>query len=266
MSASDAGIIPAGRLAQECRHSSAGYVRRPDMTQRTRIISARISTPYPARSAGGASPGRRRTRPPGGAAGGSLTLGFLTMHIDTIFNAVGRFAVRFRWLVLLIWIVWAIVAVTQLPSLSSVTQSNNSKFLPASAPSERAAVLAAPFGTANLLPIPVVAARSGSSLTAADVTALTTLQGRLRSVSSVVKVLDAGRSPDGRAEQLVVLATQGGGNQNQQTALIDGLRAKISSAGLPAGLHAHLAGAVATQVDQQKASGNTATLLLLVRK
>ena len=185
------------------------------------------------------------------------------MHIDTIFDAVGRFAVRFRWLVLLIWIVGAIGAVTQLPSLSSVTQSNNSKFLPASAPSERAAVLAAPFGTANLLPIPVVAARSGSSLTAADVTALTTLQGRLRSVSSVVKVLDAGRSPDGRAEQLVVLATQGGGNQNQQTALIDGLRAKISSAGLPAGLHAHLAGAVATQVDQQKASGNTATLLLL---
>ncbi len=185
------------------------------------------------------------------------------MHIDTIFNAVGRFAVRFRWLVLLIWIVGAIGAVTQLPSLSSVTQSNNSKFLPASAPSERAAVLAAPFGAVNLLPIPVVAARSGSSLTAADVTALTTLQGRLRSVSSVVKVLDAGRSPAGRAEQLVVLATQGGGNQNQQTALIDGLRAKISSAGLPAGLHAHLAGAVATQVDQQKASGNTATLLLL---
>ena len=35
------------------------------------------------------------------------------------------------------------------------------------------------------------------------------------------------------------------------------MRAKIASAGLPAGLQAHLAGSIAVQVDQQKASGNT---------
>ena len=46
-----------------------------------------------------------------------------------------------------------------LPSLNSVTQNNNTKFLPASAPSEHAAQLAAPFGTASLQPIPVIAAR-----------------------------------------------------------------------------------------------------------
>jgi putative drug exporter of the RND superfamily len=178
------------------------------------------------------------------------------MHIDSIFNAIGRFAVRFRWLVLVLWIVGAIAAVTQLPALSSVTQNNNSKFLPASAPSEHAAELAAPFGTANLIPVPVVAARSGAPLSAADVTALNTLQGQLRTVPTVSRVLDAGRSADGQAEQLVVLATQGGGNQNQQTDLVDGLRAKIAQAGLPAGLQAHLAGDVAIQVDQQKASGN----------
>ena len=57
-----------------------------------------------------------------------------------------------------IWIVGAIAAVTQLPSLSSVTQSNNAKFLPASAPSQHAIDLAAPFGNSNLLPIPVIAA------------------------------------------------------------------------------------------------------------
>ena len=178
------------------------------------------------------------------------------MHIDSIFNAIGRITVRFRWIVLVLWIVGAIAAVTQLPALSSVTQNNNSKFLPASAPSEHAAELAAPFGTANLIPVPVVAARSGAPLSAADVTALNTLQGQLRTVPTVSRVLDAGRSADGRAEQLVVLATQGGGNQNQQTDLVDGLRAKIAQAGLPAGLQAHLAGDVAVQVDQQKASGN----------
>jgi len=58
------------------------------------------------------------------------------MHVDAVFGAIGRWAVRLRWLVLLVWVFGAIAAVTQLPSLSSVTQSNNSKFLPASAPSQ----------------------------------------------------------------------------------------------------------------------------------
>ncbi|HYB85708.1 MAG TPA: hypothetical protein VEC76_02565, partial [Streptosporangiaceae bacterium] len=84
------------------------------------------------------------------------------MHIDAIFRGIGSFCVRFRWLVLAVWVAGAIAAAALLPALSSVTQSNNSKFLPASAPSEHAATLAAPFGTANLVPIPVVAARTGS--------------------------------------------------------------------------------------------------------
>ena len=179
------------------------------------------------------------------------------MHIDAIFGAIGRYAVRFRWLVVLLWIVAAFAAITQLPSLSSVTQSNNSKFLPASAPSEHAAELAAPFGTANLLPIPVLAARPGAPLTPADIAAMTALQGRLRSVTGVKNVLYLGISPDGHAEQLVVLAMQAGGNPNATTDLVNALRAKITQAGLPAGLQVHLAGDIAIQVDQQKASGNT---------
>src|SRR6266705_1532376 len=191
----------------------------------------------------------------GGAAATGAPLGSVTMHMDAIFGAIGRLSVRFRWIVLLVWIVGAVAAVTQLPALSSVTQNNNSKFLPASAPSEHAAELAAPFGTANLIPIPVVAARSGSPLTSADVAAMTALQQKLRTVPTISRVLDAGRSADGQAEQLVVLAEQGSG-QNQQTDQVNALRAKIAQTSLPAGLHAHLAGDVAIQVDQQKASGN----------
>jgi putative drug exporter of the RND superfamily len=178
------------------------------------------------------------------------------MHVDAIFGAIGRFAVRFRWLVVLVWIAGAVAAVNQLPALSSVTQGNNAKFLPAGAPSEHAAELAAPFGTANLATTPVVAARPGSALTTADLAALTALQGKLRSVNGVVKVVDAGQSPDGQAEELVVFTRQGSGSQNQLTDLVGALRARIAHAGLPAGLSVHLAGAVATQVDQQKASGN----------
>jgi len=179
------------------------------------------------------------------------------MRIDAIFGAIGRFAVRFRWLVVLAWIAAAFGAVTQLPSLASVTNNNNSTFLPASAPSEHAAVLAAPLGTANLFGIPVVAARSGAPLAPADVMALAALQHQLGTVPGVSRVQDLGRSPDGQAEQLQVLAQASGGNQSQQTDLVDGLRAKIASAGLPAGLQVHLAGDIAVSVDQQKASGNT---------
>jgi putative drug exporter of the RND superfamily len=186
------------------------------------------------------------------------------VRIDSIFRTIGSLAVRLRWLVVLAWVVGAIAAVTQLPSLSSVTQNNNTKFLPPSAPSEHAAELAAPFGTANLFPIPVVAARTSSPLTPADVSALAALQTKFTSVPNVTKVLDAGQSKDGHAEQLVVLAQQGGGNPNYATDLVDGLRAKISQAGLPAGLQAHLTGDIAAQVDQQKQSGNTDSQLQLL--
>ena len=179
------------------------------------------------------------------------------MHVDTIFGAIGRWAVRLRWLILLIWVFGAIAAVTQLPALSSVTQSNNSKFLPASAPSQHAIDLAAPFGSANLLPIPVIAATTSGPLTAADISAVSSLQAELHSVTGIKKVLDVGRSANGQAEQLLALAANNSGNQNYQQDLIDGMRAKIASAGLPAGLRVHLAGSVAVQVDQQKASGNT---------
>jgi putative drug exporter of the RND superfamily len=180
------------------------------------------------------------------------------MRIDAVFGAIGRSAIRFRWLVILVWILGAIAAATQLPSLANVSQPNNIKFLPASAPSERAAVLAAPFGTAGLQPVPVVAARTGAPLTPADEAAMARLQGRLKSVSGVAKVLDAGISPDGHAEQLVVLASQlNGGNPDAALDLVDALRAKIAGAGLPAGLQVHLAGDIAAAVDQQKASGST---------
>ncbi len=180
------------------------------------------------------------------------------MRVDAIYGAIGRFSVRFRWLILLIWIAAAIGAVTQLPALSSVTQGNNQKFLPASAASSHAATLAAPLGTAGKLPIPVVAATTAGTLTPADNAALTALRAQLATVPNVTKVIDAGQSADGRAVEYVALASPAGsGNPQYATNLVDALRAKIADAHLPPGLQAHVAGDLATQVDQQKASGNT---------
>jgi RND superfamily putative drug exporter len=180
------------------------------------------------------------------------------MHVDAIYGAIGRFGVRFRWLILLVWILGAVAASTQLPSLGSVTQGNNQKFLPASAPSSKAADLAAPFGTAGQVPIPVVAATTGGTLTPADSAALSSLQHKLATVPQVTKVIDAGQSADGQAEQLIVLASAAGsGNPSYAKNLIGALRTEIKHADLPAGLQAHVTGDFAVQVDQQNASGNT---------
>jgi putative drug exporter of the RND superfamily len=181
----------------------------------------------------------------------------LRVSIQGIFGAIGSFAVKFRWFVLVVWVIAAVAVPRFLPSLASVTQGNNANFLPASAPSQHAADLAAPFGGTNLTPVPVVAAVSHGQLTSADVAWLGTLRQDLRHVRTVTRVTDLGQSKDGQAEQLQVLSTTGGGDQDGLTSLIDNLRGTIARAGPPSGLQVHLAGAVAIQVDQQKKSGST---------
>ena len=179
------------------------------------------------------------------------------MRIHAIFGGIGAFAVKFRWVVIAVWLIAAIAVPKFLPSLNSVTQGNNSAFLPASAPSEQAAQLAAPFGSTNLIPIPVVAAVSQGTLSTADTAWLSTLQQDLGTVPTVVAVRDLGRSADGQAEQLQVLSNVSGGDENKLTTLVDDLRAQVKKAAPPPGLQAHLAGDFAINVDQQAKSGTT---------
>jgi putative drug exporter of the RND superfamily len=182
--------------------------------------------------------------------------------VSTAFAAIGRFSVRFRWLIVVVWVAGTLLAVSGLPSLSSVTQENNASFLPASSPSTQAAKLGAPIGATTLTTIPVVAARSGTTLTAADGAALTRLQAQLRTVPSVAQVRDLGRSPDGEAAELeVIVRGLGGGGMDVKAAGVAGaLRAKMSRIGAPAGLHIHLAGDVAGQADNQASSGVNAMM------
>ncbi len=183
--------------------------------------------------------------------------------MNGVFTAIGQLAVRFRWPILVAWVVAAFAVQAFLPSLSNQVQNNNQDFLPASAPSVRAASLAAPFGMNDVQPVPVVAARSGLKLTAADVAAVSALRERLRTVPGVASVRDLGRSPDGEAEELLVLARVGGGMMSDQsTVLVDALRAKIPPAALPAGLQVHLAGDLAGQVDENASSNSTGNGIL----
>jgi len=179
------------------------------------------------------------------------------VRIHAIFGGIGAFAVKFRWFVIAAWLIAAVAVPHFLPSLNSVTQGNNSAFLPANAPSEKAAELAAPFGSTNLVPLVVVAAADQGTLSTADTAWLSTLQTDIGSVPTVVKVRDVGRSADQQAEQLEILSDVSGGNQAAQTTLVQDLRAQITKAGPPAGLQVHLAGDIAINVDQQTKSGTT---------
>jgi putative drug exporter of the RND superfamily len=183
--------------------------------------------------------------------------------VGTFFAAAGRLSVRFRWAIVLAWAAGAAAAMALLPSLSSVTQSDSTSFLPAGAPSQQAARLASPLQGATLTAVTVVAARTGGPggpLSAAGGTFVARLAGSLSRVDRVVTVRDAGQSADGRAEQLTVLAAlaqSGGLAAAQQATLVDRVRGVIRAAGPPAGLAVHTAGTVATRVDTNATSGRT---------
>ncbi len=188
------------------------------------------------------------------------------MHADDIFRGIGKFVVKFRWVVLVVWIVAAIAIPKELPSLSSVTQGNNSSFLPASAPSEHATELAAPLGISlSITPVPVVAAVSTGSFSAADQAWInTTLPAALKKVATVTKIQVLGESQvpgpnnvQGQAANLQALSNVSNNDQTAMTNLIDNLRSAITAAHPPAGMQVHLAGQLAINTDQQKQSGNT---------
>jgi len=187
------------------------------------------------------------------------------VHADDIFRGIGKFAVKFRWVVLIVWIAAAVAIPKALPSLASVTQGNNSAFLPASAPSEHATNLAAPLGISlSVTPVPVVAAVSTGSFSTADQAFLGTLVTDLAKVPTVTKVRELGEStvpgPNGvagQAAQIQVLSNVSQSDQGAMTDLVKNLRSSITAAGPPAGMQVHLAGQLAINVDQQKQSGNT---------
>jgi RND superfamily putative drug exporter len=176
------------------------------------------------------------------------------------FAATGRFAVRFRWAVVVAWVAAAVLANLFFPSLTSVARQNNTSSLPASSPSLQAARLATPFQDPNETPVPVVVVRSGGRLATADVTAVGRLATSLAKVAGVRQVKDLGVSRDGQAAQLQVLANIDFGTDGPAQHLVAGLRHTIQASALPSGLYAQLAGQVAAQADASEAGQRTVNL------
>lgn len=169
-----------------------------------------------------------------------------------LFAVIGRFSVRFRWLVILVWLIGAMVIIHSLPSLSSVTQSDNTNFLPASSPTEKALKIESAFQASNVVSVPTVVATSDTSLNSSDQQAITRLQSKLTAVNGVKQVVNRGNSADDQAEILDVQITE---KFSSSYDIIDNLRNAISAANLPSDLQAHLTGDLAIAADNSKNSG-----------
>src|SRR5919201_1233083 len=115
------------------------------------------------------------------------------------FQALARFDVRFRWLIVAFWILFAIASARFLPSLASVTQSSNAQFLPSSAPSQHAADLATPFQTTNIgATALLVASRSDGALTTADDAAIDQVEQATGGRAGAAFAKDYGGIPGGK--------------------------------------------------------------------
>ncbi len=180
-----------------------------------------------------------------------------------MFAALGRLSVRFRWPIIAGWMLATVVLSIALPPLSSVEKSSNSSFLPASAPSVRAAALATPFGTKTTRDATFVAA-SAQPLTAADLAAVHRTERAMRSVSLVASVTDQGVSDDRKAVTAVVALRLTSSSGKDAVQAVEHLRDTFKVVHSPAGLSLHLTGNVAQSVDEQTQSNHIQTITELL--
>jgi putative drug exporter of the RND superfamily len=185
-----------------------------------------------------------------------------------VFQAIGKFSVKFRWFILIAWIIAVPVAVKTLPSLASVTNTNNVKFLPSSSASQQATTLLTPFQGKAASTATIVASTASGQLTAADNQAITQVEQSVKSVSHVITVRDQGTSKDGQVREALVgfdIASTSPDAQN----VVDQVRAKFDQL-LPSvtGVTAHLTNGLASSVDannqNNKNKGNTQKYSLIL--
>ncbi|HUI02959.1 MAG TPA: MMPL family transporter [Acidimicrobiales bacterium] len=182
--------------------------------------------------------------------------------MDRAFEALGRQVVRLRWPIIVVWVLGTMFAVRALPSLSSQVNNDNSQFLPSSAPSNVAARLAEPLiGSQSQSRVPLVVVTSAPSLSPADDTAIQHLSAALRGVPTVKSVRFLAESAQHNAAELLVTSSTQPFGPTGPKDLVDRMESAIGRAGLPPDLHAHLAGAIATEVAVNQNSNKQGNLI-----
>ena len=175
------------------------------------------------------------------------------------FLTIGRLSVKYRWLVVAVWIVAVAVIPQALPSLSSAVKNENTAFLPSNTPVVKASALAAPFQRQNSFSALLVAGRPPAQLSAADEAAFASAEQAVARVSGVLDVRDRGLSGDGQV-RMALVELSGRGANNGGTNVFDKLHAAVGGVGAPAGLQLHFAGELAQSVDADKQQQHTQSL------
>src|ERR1017187_7971445 len=173
-----------------------------------------------------------------------------------LFIGLGRFCVRFRWVLLVGWIVITVFSVKTFPSLASVAKDTTSGFLPANSAAMHATQLAAPFQNSNQATMTLVAASSSATpLTSASTASIAGLESQVRTMPHVTLVRDFGLSPDRQAEQALVQTDLPPYSQSTDAkALVAAIRGLFPAGGSVQFL---LAGSLPTVIDSQSQSGNS---------
>jgi RND superfamily putative drug exporter len=184
----------------------------------------------------------------------------MPISVDSAFAALARFVVRFRWAVVAFWLLVAVITSAALPSLSSEVNDNNSAFLQSSAPSTKAANLAAPIiggGAAGRVSEITIIASSSQQLTAGDLAAVGRLAELAKTVPGVQSATPLGISSDGQAAEIRVRVLLSANDISKDKTIVDSLQSTFAQANPPPGLQVHLAGQVATVVANQASSNKS---------
>ncbi|HWE60833.1 MAG TPA: MMPL family transporter [Chloroflexota bacterium] len=177
--------------------------------------------------------------------------------METFFAALGRTVVRWKYLVVVIWIAITAFSVAAFPSLASVAKDTNSGFLPSNTPSIQASNLASVFQNTKYATVTIVAARETAPLTLADQATIDRLMRSVQMMPKIKLVRDEGVSPDGKARQILVQADVSLNGTGSGKTFVDGVRHLFTTVGAPVGLSLHLTGQLPTQVDTQSQSSNS---------
>jgi RND superfamily putative drug exporter len=170
-----------------------------------------------------------------------------------VFAALGRACVRYRYVVVLLWVLVAVVCVRFLPSLNSVVSGQNSDFLPADAPSVVAARLARVFERPNVTNGVVVFAAARGPLTSADEAAASRAEREIADLPGVAQVRDLGVSADGEAREALVQSDVPLFDSSRAARLVGAVRSVLARTERP-GLEAAFTGQLPSAVDENRTS------------
>jgi putative drug exporter of the RND superfamily len=175
--------------------------------------------------------------------------------VEGFMAGLARMVIRFRYLVIALWIGVAILTIGLFSSLSSVVNSDNSSFLPSSTPGQQAAAIASPFLPPTDSSATMVVTTSSGSLGSADSSAISSLEAKLARLDHVVSVNDQGPSPDGRAAKALLIVDVQPSSADAKP-LVDAMRSTAAGAGMPPGLATHFTGTLPSAVDNQDAQAS----------